>query len=104
MWASGSELLYLLDALAQPRFANFQTKDGSLLSARETEVVGCLAEGFTNREIAQRLKLTEHTVKNYLFRIFDASRRDPRLRSRSQLRRPQPNKVVPPRFSFTEAI
>jgi hypothetical protein len=25
----------------------------------------------TNREIAQRLKLTEHTVKNYLFRIFD---------------------------------
>ncbi len=71
VWASGSELLYLLDALAHPRFANFQTKDGSLLSARETEVVGCLAEGFTNREIAQRLKLTEHTVKNYLFRIFD---------------------------------
>jgi DNA-binding transcriptional regulator LsrR (DeoR family) len=30
-----------------------------------------LAEGLTNREIARRLKLTEHTVKNYLFRIFD---------------------------------
>jgi hypothetical protein len=25
----------------------------------------------SNREIASRLKLTEHTVKNYLFRIFD---------------------------------
>jgi hypothetical protein len=33
--------------------------------------VRCVAEGLTNREIAQRLKLTEHTVKNYLFRIFD---------------------------------
>jgi DNA-binding CsgD family transcriptional regulator len=42
-----------------------------LLSARETDVVRCVAEGLTNREIAQRLKLTEHTVKNYLFRIFD---------------------------------
>ncbi len=71
VWASGSELLYLLDALAKPRFANLQAKGGPLLSARETEVVGCLAEGLTNREIAQRLKLTEHTVKNYLFRIFD---------------------------------
>ena len=71
VWASGTELLYLLEALAKPRFANLQTKDGPRLSARETEVVGCLAEGLTNREIAQRLKLTEHTVKNYLFRIFD---------------------------------
>jgi hypothetical protein len=30
-----------------------------------------VAEGMSNREIASRLKLTEHTVKNYLFRIFD---------------------------------
>jgi DNA-binding CsgD family transcriptional regulator len=41
------------------------------LSRREVEVVRCVAEGLSNREIAQRLGLTEHTVKNYLFRIFD---------------------------------
>ena len=43
----------------------------ALLSARELDVVRCVAEGLSNREIAQRLTLREHTVKNYLFRIFD---------------------------------
>ena len=30
-----------------------------------------LCEGLTNREIAARLELSENTVKNYIFRIFD---------------------------------
>ena len=68
VWASSSELHFLLEALAQP---SFRTLGDSPLSARETDVVRCVSEGLTNREIAQRLKLTEHTVKNYLFRIFD---------------------------------
>jgi len=70
VWASGSELQFVLDALTQPALAHFRGQE-SLLSAREIDVVRCLTEGLTNREIAQRLKLTEHTVKNYLFRIFD---------------------------------
>ncbi len=71
VWASSSELHFVLEALAKPAFPNLQTNAGALLSAREMDVVRCVAEGLTNREIAQRLKLTEHTVKNYLFRIFD---------------------------------
>jgi len=71
IWASSSELQYLLEALARPTFPKFQTRGGSLLSARESDVVRCVVEGLTNRGIAQRLKLTEHTVKNYLFRIFE---------------------------------
>jgi DNA-binding NarL/FixJ family response regulator len=71
VWASATELQYLVEASSQPALTLFQTNDGSLLSARERDVVRCLADGLTNREIAQRLKLTEHTVKNYLFRIFD---------------------------------
>src|ERR1700721_597742 len=42
----------------------------NLLSKREVEVVRCLAEGLTNREIAQRIGLSQPTIKNYLFRIF----------------------------------
>jgi two-component system nitrate/nitrite response regulator NarL len=72
VWAGSSELHYLLEAFAQPAPIRLQSANGdALLSARELDVVSCLAEGLTNREIAQRLTLTEHTVKNYLFRIFD---------------------------------
>jgi len=71
VWASSRELQFILEALAQPTFANFPGIGGSLLSAREVDVVRCVAEGLTNRQIAHRLSLTEHTVKNYLFRIFD---------------------------------
>ena len=71
VWASSTELHFLLEALAQPTFANFRSDGVSPLSAREVDVVRSVAEGLSNREIAQRLKLTEHTVKNYLFRIFD---------------------------------
>jgi DNA-binding CsgD family transcriptional regulator len=42
-----------------------------LLSKREIQVVHCLAEGLSNREIAHRLQLSQHTVKNHLFRIFE---------------------------------
>jgi len=34
-------------------------------------VVRLAIEGLSNRQIAQQLTLTEHTVKNYLFRVFD---------------------------------
>jgi DNA-binding NarL/FixJ family response regulator len=72
VWAGSAELHYLLEAIAGPAPIRLHSASGdALLSARELDVVGCLAEGLTNREIAQRLTLTEHTVKNYLFRIFD---------------------------------
>ena len=71
VWANSNELQFLLQALAQPAFPGELHLHAGLLSARETDVVRCVAEGLTNRQIAERLKLTEHTVKNYLFRIFD---------------------------------
>jgi DNA-binding NarL/FixJ family response regulator len=42
-----------------------------LLTPREEQVVALVADGLTNREVATELGLTEHTVKKYLFRIFD---------------------------------
>jgi two-component system nitrate/nitrite response regulator NarL len=72
VWANSNEMRFLLEAVAEPVPMRFFGANGNpLLSAREVDVVRCLAEGLSNREIANRLKLREHTVKNYLFRIFD---------------------------------
>lgn len=43
----------------------------STLTARELQVVQCAATGKTNKAIAADLNLSEHTVKNYLFRAFE---------------------------------
>jgi len=40
------------------------------LSEREQEVLRLLAQGLSNREIAQRLFLAEGTVKNYVTAIL----------------------------------
>jgi DNA-binding NarL/FixJ family response regulator len=72
VWANSKELHYLLAGLGEALPMRVVDARGrELLSRREQDVVRSVAEGLSNREIAQRLGLTEHTVKNYLFRIFD---------------------------------
>ena len=72
VWANSRELGYLLEALAETMPIRWgETSDFSLLSKREQDVARCVADGLSNREIARQLKLTEHTVKNYLFRVFN---------------------------------
>ena len=62
----------LVRSLSSPRtFAVTNVLGDTLLSKREEQVLHFLADGMSNRELATTLKLSEHTVKNHLFRIFD---------------------------------
>jgi DNA-binding NarL/FixJ family response regulator len=72
VWARSIDLDHALEALANlPLVRATGHKGIELLSVRERQVVQHLAAGMTNREIADTLELSPHTVKNYLFRIFD---------------------------------
>jgi DNA-binding NarL/FixJ family response regulator len=64
--------VYLLEALAEPLPVEGRSIPPShQLSRREQEIAQLVAEGCSNRQISERLKLSEHTIKNYLFRVFE---------------------------------
>jgi DNA-binding NarL/FixJ family response regulator len=72
IWANSQQMSFAVEALASSPVVRAVNGNGlSLLSNREMDVVRSLAEGLTNREIAERLGLSQHTIKNYLFRVYD---------------------------------
>jgi len=72
IWANSQQMSYAVEALASAPIMQAIGANGlNQLTKRELEVVRCLAEGLTNRQIAERLRLSQHTIKNYLFRMFD---------------------------------
>lgn len=60
---------------------NEKDLSGYELSHREIEIIKLVSEGFSNREIAEKLFLGESTVKNYISAILDKLE----LRDRTQL-------------------
>jgi DNA-binding NarL/FixJ family response regulator len=72
IWANSEQLGYAVEALsAATARRHFGADELQTLSRREQEVAMALGDGLSNREIAERLKLSPHTVKNHIFRIFE---------------------------------
>ncbi|HET8549789.1 MAG TPA: response regulator transcription factor [Bryobacteraceae bacterium] len=46
-------------------------RERSPLSAREREIVSLVAQGYKNKEMAEKMFISEQTVKNHLHNIFD---------------------------------
>ena len=72
MWAGSRETSILLEAFRSlPAPSPVMAINAPALTGRELQVVQHAATGKTNRAIAADLGLSEHTVKNYLFRAFE---------------------------------
>ena len=72
VWANSQQLSYLIESVAAntpPVITD--ARGATLLTNRELRLVQLVAEGRTNRDISRELHLSEHTVRNYLFRIFN---------------------------------
>lgn len=57
-------------SISRESMSQLQRAEGSVLSARETEVLQLVAQALSNSQIASRLKITEATVKRHLHTVF----------------------------------
>ena len=55
----------------EPAPLGTRDRDRSPLSQREREIVVLVAQGFKNKEMAEKMFISEQTVKNHLHNIFD---------------------------------
>jgi two-component system nitrate/nitrite response regulator NarL len=71
-WIGGKRVVNLVGALHDlMQKATTPERKTYGLTPREMEVVGCIVEGCSNRDIARQFSLSEETVKRHLSNIFD---------------------------------
>ncbi len=57
--------------MAQPFCPNDAKRQELAITPREMETLGLIAQGMSNREIAEKLFVSENTVKTHSSRVFD---------------------------------
>lgn len=72
IWANNAQLENIVETLRlAPVPMLYKPPITAPLSQREEQVARLVASGLSNHEIAHKLSLSHHTVKNYLFRVFE---------------------------------
>ena len=73
IWANNQNLDFILQFLTQLKPLRLLKPGGGMsrLTQREAEVVRLLTEGMSTREISHTLRVTEHTIRNYLSVIYE---------------------------------
>jgi DNA-binding NarL/FixJ family response regulator len=72
-WIGGQRVANLLKALQEltAQAAAVPERKTYGLTPRELEVVSCIVEGCSNRDIAKQFSISEETVKRHLSNVFD---------------------------------
>jgi DNA-binding NarL/FixJ family response regulator len=71
VWANNQQVHYLLQAFESESLPMRGSMRREVpLTKRERDIVELVMVGKTNRDIAHQLDLSEHTIKNHLFRLF----------------------------------
>ena len=71
-WADGRRIEHLAGVLGElKQQVRQESNERFNLTRRELEVVGLIVKGYSNRDIAQDLKLSEETVKRHLSNTFE---------------------------------
>ena len=68
LWMSRSLMTRMISFLRRQQLNSYRPVCG--LTHRELEIIGLLGSGASNSEIADRLFVSEHTVKSHLYNIF----------------------------------
>ncbi len=72
IWANSRELHWLVKTLGDREPAHMVSAKGlSLLTQREEQIVNMIVDGLPSHEIAAKLGVSAHTVKNHLFHVFE---------------------------------
>lgn len=72
VWLNNQQMQYLIETVALvPSLRVVNASGRKLLTTREEQVVALVADGLSNREIAHELNLSEHTIKKYLYHVFE---------------------------------
>lgn len=69
IWLDSRMTTAVMKEFSQP--APIREPIKTVLSTREREVVALVCQGFRNKEIAEKMFISEQTVKNHLHNIFD---------------------------------
>jgi DNA-binding NarL/FixJ family response regulator len=71
VWVGSRELKVVLNAFSECAPFHAPTNAELTFTKRELDIANLVAAAQSNRQISRRLNISEHTVKNYLFRIFE---------------------------------
>ncbi|AMD00172.1 MULTISPECIES: response regulator transcription factor [Halomonas] len=85
LWMSRALMSRMILLLRRQQMNSYRPACG--LTQRELEIIGLLGTGSTNSEIAEKLFVSEHTVKSHLYNIFRKIKVHNRLQAMNWARR-----------------